>query len=367
MAGGKTLSSAAADPLPRVPAAGTLSSIRPRLREDVVFFPTPTGALLRTDSGTTVLQGRATFELLKTLAPRLTGEKIVLELGAGLQPAALDALPALVRLLLEHGLADAAAAPRGPALDAARTLFSPEIDLLHRLVERPIEGFDRFRHADVVVVGQGVSFATCCAALTRAGLATLRACPTGEEADVDEARAAAATLTAAGAAASVQIVPSIADVAPSERLLAIYCSDAPIPRDIAALTRACCVRRHDVLVGCMLDDVGLCGPLVESVSGGCWLCAIIRILRDLPGVARRAVYSLQHRTTASAVTSHAALARAVGQDVALESFKILAGSRRLQTLNQTIVHVDDAAAPFTLTVVPTTLSACLNFCSKLVP
>lgn len=366
MAGREALSAAPADTLPQVPAAGTFSSMRPRLREDVVFFPTPTGALLRTDSGTTVLEGCATFELLKALAPHLTGEKTVLELGAGLQPGAADALPALVRLLVEHGLADPGSAANGLAPDAVRTLFSPELDLLHRLVDRPIERFDRFRDADVVVVGQGASFAACCAALTRAGLATLLACPVDEEADVDDARAAAETLTAAGAAASVQIVGSIADVAPSERLLAIYCSDAPIPGDIAALNRACCVRRHELLVGCMLDDVGLCGPLVESLSGGCWLCAVIRILKDLPAAAGRAVYSLQHRTTASAATSHAALAHAVGQEVAFEGFKILTGSRRLQTLNQVVVHTNDTAAPFTVTIAPTTLGACLNFCSRLV-
>lgn len=359
-------------------AAGPVLATRPRLREDVICFPMVNGALVRSDSHIIELPGEVTFELLNALAPRLNGADTVLAIAGELHSAEADALAAFIHQLVELGIVDdVAAAGRGPASDAAsharadesaaatRRLFAPEIELLHRLVDRPLEQFDRFRHADVFVTGQGASFAACCAALMRGGLATLHACPLGADADLDAARIEAVKLCEAGAPASVRSVESIDRIAPA-RPLAIYCSDAPVPSEIAALNRVCAARRHELLAGCVLDDVGLCGPLVESVSGGCWLCAVIRIVRDLPRRAQRAVYSLQDRIVASTATTHAGLARTIGRELAFEAFKILVGSRRLQTLERVIVHTADPPAPFTRSVIPTTLGACLTFCTKVV-
>jgi hypothetical protein len=127
--------------------------IRPRLKQDAVFLRSQHGIFVKHREDSFVIRGQSAFQLLSALAPHLTGEQTLSELCEGLTEGQTSSVMSLVSMLIARGLViDHELPAEGVDVEAMRT-FADQASFLEHFGDRGGRGFDRFRNAAILVVG----------------------------------------------------------------------------------------------------------------------------------------------------------------------------------------------------------------------
>ncbi len=127
--------------------------IRPSLKQDAVFLRSEHGIFVRHRDDSFVIRGQSAFQLLSALAPRMTGEQTLSELCDGLTEGQTSSVMSLVSMLVARGLVINHELPaEGVDVEALRT-FADQVSFLEHFGDRGGRGFDRFRNAAILVVG----------------------------------------------------------------------------------------------------------------------------------------------------------------------------------------------------------------------
>jgi bacteriocin biosynthesis cyclodehydratase domain-containing protein len=100
-----------------------------------------------------VIRGQSAFQLLSALAPHMTGQQTLSELCDGLTEGQKSSVMSLVSMLMARGLViDHELPAEGVDVQALRT-FAGQVSFLEHFGDRGGRGFDRFRNAAILVVG----------------------------------------------------------------------------------------------------------------------------------------------------------------------------------------------------------------------
>ncbi len=265
-------------------------SIRPRLRNDVVFLRVETGIYLRSAENSCVLKGAGAYEWMSVLGPRMNGEHTVDELCDGLDEERRKTAVGLVGTLISRGFARHAPPSRPDVLPAGvGTAFAAQTHFVEHFMHgddsSPQELFARFRASRVLVTGPpGAVSAAAIRGLLRNGLSEVTVDDPAwkgefdaELAQLEAADAPASLVTVADAAREpsrfhvVLCTAGLTDTAPlralTERLLR-----APAGAPPGADTDG--TRLLPVLTGA---GRAVIGPFSGAAYQPCWLCAQIRL------------------------------------------------------------------------------------------
>src|SRR5262245_2533686 len=143
----------------------------PKLADDAMFLPSRRGAYFRNDGHYFVLDEDGTYPLMERLAGAFTGERSVGAICDDHEPQLRPRILALVRQLLEAGILRDERGRRERVLpERIRAHFSSQLAFLAHLDDDCERRFERFRNSPVLLVGSGVTFGACAAALVRNGL-----------------------------------------------------------------------------------------------------------------------------------------------------------------------------------------------------
>ncbi|MEV6158627.1 hypothetical protein AB0L53_50705 [Nonomuraea sp. NPDC052129] len=130
--------------------------MRPRLRDDVRYVPSDEGAYIHADHGACTLKGAQAYELLKKLAPYLTGEHSLTELTAALPADRRLMVVRLVETLAGQGfVVDAADEEPHGLSECERRIYAAEIAFIRYRLGSAERRFERLREARVTLAGHG--------------------------------------------------------------------------------------------------------------------------------------------------------------------------------------------------------------------
>jgi bacteriocin biosynthesis cyclodehydratase domain-containing protein len=263
---------------------GAFGSIRPRLRNDVVFLRVDTGIYLRSAENSCVLKGAGAYEWMSALAPSMNGESTVDEICDGLDDKRRATAVGLVKTLLTRGFARHAPAGGDDVLsDEVAAAFASQTNLVehfqHADDRTPQELFARFRTSRVLVTGPpGAVAAAAVRGLLRNGLAEVTMDDPAWKGEFD---AELARLDAAGTPASVATV-SDAAADPGRWDVVVCAADLSDTRALLDLTRRLLdggsadrgTRLLPVLAG---GGRAVIGPFTGTPEQPCWFCAQLRV------------------------------------------------------------------------------------------
>ena len=234
-----------------------LEEIRPRLRQDAAFIRTPEGFVATLADESFMVKGRTAYDLLTALFPHLTGEQTLAAMCEGLDQAHQTSVVSLITTLMKRGLV-IDHQPPSPGVDtAALEKFAEQASFLEHLGDRGARGFQKFRDARVVVVGDR---------------------DLGEEVVGSLVRNGSAGATLVGNDADLARELEGAD-------LVCYASMRPSPRQAVRVAELCESRGIAFLPTWRLGNELLLGLLWDpgTPSRPCWRCMWMRMVEN--GVA----------------------------------------------------------------------------------
>ena len=248
--------------------------VRPRLRDDVQFVPFPGGTFVvmptRNDMGFRIA-GRDTCSWLRRLAPFLTGDHSLSDLGRRLQGARRERMLSLIARLQAEG------AVRNAAVDSAHTLssdvrraYASVIAFIAREAESPERRFQLYRDSHPIVVGSGRLMPPLIHSLLATGVDRVRAIVTAEQAtDLDRLCRILAVTLGAGAEGRLEIDARRAtgpwfDLSGPATAGVLHVSERPMPERAGALARACGQRNLLFGQATVVGDRGLVGPVGDA-------------------------------------------------------------------------------------------------------
>ncbi|MEU7837743.1 hypothetical protein [Nonomuraea sp. NPDC049129] len=167
--------------------------MRPRLRDDVRYVPCDEGAYIHADHGACTLKGAQAYELLKKLAPYLTGEHSLTELTAALPADRRLMVVRLVETLAGQGfVVDAADEEPHGLSECERRIYAAEIAFIRYRLASAERRFERLREARVTLAGHGPVLLALLEAGLVSGWRQVRvAAPAEEAAKLEQAAARA--------------------------------------------------------------------------------------------------------------------------------------------------------------------------------
>ena len=363
--------------------------IWPRLANDAIFVPRGRGVLFRNDANAFAEDEEDGYALMRRLAPRLTGEWSLDEIcgdhPAGLRPA----IERLVARLIERGIVRTAvdrSDPRGggpragdsaggdPDRDAKlpsdiRAKFAAQLSLIDHLAPEADQRFDWFRQSRVLMMGSGLVFRHCAAALLRNGLQRLWVmAPDRSWPVAAEVQAEAEELRLANLPVEVHTVgeTELFSPRPDRLSMIIYAADVLSLHDLARACRRALRDRCLVLPACVLDGQTWLGPLLRAPA--CGVCTLRRLSDELWKGGQ-----LRHRLGRDSATgnnrdfdsrpgAHEPSARRLGGDAAFAAFKALAGDLRPELAGGVILQTAKGDGTVRAMFAPYTLHWCWGAC-----
>lgn len=302
--------------------------VRPKLKQDSVFFQGLDGVLLKSEQTTFFLRGKTVYSWLSKLSPYMTGEHSLDEICEGLDDERRKVIFDLIGSLIERGVVKDRI-PEDPDLLPleVRQRFRQQIEFVDHFADEAVAKFKRFRLGRVLLAGSGEPLRFLAGALARNGLEQIHLLA-GPPADEEAIRREIASLADTGIAAAIVVHrPDSLDGELAGFDLLAYCSDVPDLRILRELNDRC------IRVGCrflpatVFAGKSMIGPLVEPGERCCWLCAALRQSSNASPSVRASLW--QNIALGPSSESHGAvaspIARMMGNAQAFEIFKILAG------------------------------------------
>lgn len=308
-----------------------IDHIKPLLPHDAVFLPTDKGMYIRRNERVLALNGKTIYAAFLRLAPLLDGQHTLGALCAGIPAENAAALRRLLTSLIDKKVLIARS-------DDDRMLLTPQehacyasqLAFLEHLIEQPCAALQRLRGARVYLDGDGMACQAAGQTLLRNGVGQLYLA-----AGIDDELAAVLQATAAtlrGEGVSVSVSPLKEDFAAVQARHAfdhaVYVSDRPAFDTLAELTRLCGLHGTTLFPAVLIDGAARIGPLPTAQGAGCWHCAFLRLLDQLP--APLAAQLWRHRALglpylAEMQHSGAPLLQIMGSGVAFRLFQHVCG------------------------------------------
>lgn len=286
-----------------------LDDVRPLLRRDVLYADTGQGVFVRHADDAFVMRGSSIYRWLSVLAPHLDGSLTVGDLRASLPEAQQQMLTSLVTVLLERDFArDSVPEVLGEAvLDHP---FASQIEFIRHYVDAPVQRFERFRTARVLILGSGPLAASTARIMTDNGL---------------DAATVGDRLPRQAADLSADVVVALGDVIGLDglRSLARVAAEAEVPL-IPALTVG-----GRAFVGPLLDTASASGvdTLIARLAAGLDAQESADFWRRLAGQASAA--------RPGPVAQHASM---LGTLIGFEVFRLLTGCLDPETRDAVVVQ-----------------------------
>jgi hypothetical protein len=352
------------------------SGVWPRLMNDTVYLPSKGGALFRGDGTTFAASDPGTYELMHAAAPHLTGRQSLEQICRSYEPDTRARLVRLIEALWDRGMLRNQGDPRrAPLSDAVRAAFGSQLALLDHLTDAGDEAFARVRTSRVLVVGFGISFRHCLAALIRNGLEQLSFVDVTEADNSDglpEVELEIEALRSRGVRAEI----TRAVIGPGQELLTrgrvsliVWIGDTVSLPHLVSVSRWALKAHAAVLPASVLGQRSLIGPLVQAP--GCAACTLHKIAPEI--CTRQERERLTGRLGPDAVKLETAsaetepLARCLGGDVAFELFKLLAGRVRPDIERGLVLQTAEGGTVTRGSFVPFTRHACSGACTRFAP
>lgn len=311
-----------------------ISGIRPRLRQDSIFFPIENGVFLRNEKGALTLKGSSIYQTISVLAPCLNGERTIEDICAGLDSRRKGTVYRLIQALLDRGMVQDHIPETDVDLpEAVQWRFRSQIDFIEHCADKPRKRFKAFRESRILVAGSGMPFRALATALLRNGLKHLvLACSASEREHLGEAHAEATRLRDQGVEACISVTDSASQelAAPADDVFSVLA----FASDYGSLEEICrwCRRCHDngiaFLPGLVMANQSWIGPYMKPGHAGCWMCAILRMSANLEPANQAALWrgvALGGDWSTRPARSYLPLSRIMGNSIAFELFKALAG------------------------------------------
>ncbi|MGH4004477.1 MAG: hypothetical protein ACRDSO_10245, partial [Pseudonocardiaceae bacterium] len=155
--------------------------MRPKLRGDTKYVPTPDGVYLQNNRRVLRIPGKQVYQWVDRLAPYLDGNHSLAELTDGLSADRVEMVDQLVEMLAGAGFVKDVEADESHTLSPAEAdAYAPEIAFIDYFCDSAAARFEAFRHTRVVAVGSGQTVTALVAANLSVGLRNVEVLVTGE-------------------------------------------------------------------------------------------------------------------------------------------------------------------------------------------
>lgn len=327
--------------------------MRPKLRGDTKYVPTPDGVYLQNNRRVLRIPGKQVYQWVDRLAPYLDGNHNLAELTDGLSADRAEMVDQLVEMLAGAGFVKDVEADESHTLSPAETdAYAPEIAFIDYFCDSAAARFQVFRHTRVVAVGSGQTLTALVAANLAVGLRNVEVLVTGEcpthldrcrrHLETARQRDPVQTLT-------VQTVTgwdgdegaARAALGPFEAV--VHVSDRPMLGRARMLDRVCRAEGKVLIHAVVVGDQAWIGPLTgpDDEQGGGWESAWRRLqaTRTGPAAERRRFAFTDDPTAPVSEYLTSPTAALVANHASFEMFKYLAGVPVPETRGQ-LVRVD---------------------------
>lgn len=238
--------------------------MKPKLKPDVYWVPTPDGAVFVHSAGNLPVRGRSALPLMDRLAAHLDGSATLDELVTGLSEVQRDAVTTLVTALHGAGLV------KDADLDAAHDLdddvlatYAAELAYVDYFTHSAGRRFQDHRQTPVACVGSGLTLTALVHACLRSGVRTTTAfvadeCPTDLDRLAEHGRAAAERDGAQRL--TVRPLADLAEVVGAAGIV-LHVSDVPMAERARDLDRLCRDRGIPLVQAVLSGDEAWIGPV----------------------------------------------------------------------------------------------------------
>ncbi|WP_433887576.1 TOMM precursor leader peptide-binding protein [Streptomyces sp. CA-111067] len=340
-----------------------IAGTRPRVRRDVLYTQTPTGAHFHNARGGFSVVMPSAYRFATLIVPHLTGDNTVEALCRGLGDKQRDLVVRLIGTLYARGFARDAVPPAPGAAQpepAVARRFAAQIDYVDHYADDPAGRFLRFRQTRVAILGDDPVARWAALSLLRNGCAAV-AVPAGIDTPANafaEVRDEAARLRADDCPAALDVLESPAG--PGEFTRAdldgfdvVLATGEQAPRQTALLLAAGLPAAVRLLPAWRFGGSMVIGPLTSAGAPGCWTCAALRLgANGDPSDAADLWSSLAPAAPTPAGPSRAVsapLAAMIGNLLGYEVFRLTTGALRAETDGRLIVQnldsLDTVAEP----------------------
>ncbi len=248
--------------------------MRPKLRGDTKYVPTPDGVYLQNNRRVLRIPGKQVYQWVDRLAPYLDGNHSLAELTGGLSADRAEMVDQLVEMLAGAGFVKDVEADCSHTLSPAETdAYAPEIAFIDYFCDSAAARFQTFRHTRVAAVGSGQTLVALVAANLAVGLRNVDALVTGEcPTDLDRRRQhlESARQRDPDQALSVQTVTGwdgdedTARAALDPFDAVVHVSDRPMLSRARMLDRVCRAEGKVLVQVVIVGDQAWIGPLTGS-------------------------------------------------------------------------------------------------------
>lgn len=325
--------------------------IKPLLPHDTVFLSTDTGMYIRRNERVLLLKSKTIHRAFARLAPLLDGQHELGTLCASVPATSADALRQMLMSLIDKKvLIVRSDADHALLTQEERACYASQLAFLEHLVEQPGAALQRLRNARVYLDGDGMACQAAGKTLLRNGVGRLFLA-----AGLDDEVAAvlldtAAALRGQGVRVAVQRLHDNFTIEHARHgfAYATYVSDRPAFDLLAELTRLCAIEGTPLFPAVLIDGAARIGPLPAPHGPGCWHCAFLRLLDQLP--APLAAHLWRHRALGLPYLdeeqySGAPLLQIMGNGVAFRLFQHVCGIADMATKRG---HVVESISSLTL-------------------
>lgn len=344
--------------------------LRLRLRGDSSFHRLPSGLLIENDVQSLGLRGEGLHDLFSALAPTLDGQRTVDELLQQYPEDIRESIGSLLEILFDRTIVVHQPLEEEVELSAAeKARFREPLDLLTHLLERPMAGLRTVRSSRVLIAGSGPVLTAGATALLRYGIGTVHWLDLGGETPAQALDETVQGLASDGVRAEAhRFAGGLQDLSKSldDYDLVLYACDHSTLYDLLILNRLCARDRIPLMPGLLFGTRAYLGPLLEPPFSGCWVCGLHRQSEDLFPVEQamefRQPAETPGRVFAQEMDPSPLLTRALGQGLAFETFKVLAGAPRVQCRQGILRMTEEAGQRFQSDLFAFTLGGCTGYC-----
>ncbi|MGH3897442.1 MAG: TOMM precursor leader peptide-binding protein [Pseudonocardiaceae bacterium] len=327
--------------------------MRPKLRGDTKYVPTPDGIYLQNNRRVLRIPGKQVYQWVDRLAPHLDGNRSLTELTGGLSADRAEMVDQLVEMLATAGFVKDVEADCSHTLSPVEIdAFAPEIAFIDYFCDSAAARFQEFRHTRVAAVGSGQTLTALVAANLAVGLRNVEVLVTSEcLTDLDRCRRHLETARQRDGAQTltVQTVPGRdgdekairAALGPFDAV--VHVSDRPMLARAAMLDRVCRAQGKVLVQAVVVGDQAWIGPLTgpddEQAQGWESVWRRLQATRTGPAAGRGKFAFTDDPTAAVSQYLTAPTAALVANHASFEVFKHLAGIPVAETRGQ-LLRVD---------------------------
>lgn len=316
--------------------------MRPKLKGDTYYFPTPDGIYLRNNLHPFYLKGKGLARLLDILSPHLNGEYSLDEILANLPADRQELLKKLIQILVAKNFLQDVSTDLPHQLSKQELhAYDAEIAFIGSFTSSAAYHFEQYRNARVLLIGSGLTLTALVHAALHSGLRQVHVlltdeCPTDRQrlADYLELyceRDGQQEISFVDAPAWTNKDALRLALQPFDAFL--HVTDRTMAERAYLLNHLAYEQQKPLIQAVLVDDEARIGPLVQPGKAGCWECAWRRLHANNPSS------SAFDDTPSGAVSRFVAAptAAVVANLLNFELFKYLAGVEALETAEHLLI------------------------------